>query len=93
MKEKIRRLPDSELEVMQIIWQKEPPVSRTDIESAMKDSHQLAPTTILTLLNRLCEKGFLRVEKQGRANVYTPLIAQRNYLASESRHTKKTVDY
>ena len=85
MNRKIRRLPDSELELMQIIWQKEPPVSRTEIEAVMKDSHQLAATTILTLLTRLCEKGFLTVEKQGRTNLYTPLISQREYLASESR--------
>ena len=85
MKQSIRRLPDSELELMQIIWQKEPPVSRSDIEAVIKDSHALAATTILTLLTRLCEKGFLKLEKQGRANVYTPLISQREYLASESR--------
>ena len=85
MKQSIRRLPDSELELMQIIWQKEPPVSRSDIEAVIKDSHALAATTILTLLTRLCEKGFLKLKKQGRANLYTPLISQREYLASESR--------
>lgn len=85
MKRSIRRLPDSELELMQIIWQKEPPVSRTEIEESLKNDHALAATTILTLLTRLCEKGFLQIEKQGRANLYTPLISQREYLASESR--------
>ena len=85
MKRSIRRLPDSELELMQVIWQKEPPVSRSDIEAVIKDSHALAATTILTLLTRLCEKGFLKLKKQGRANLYTPLISQREYLASESR--------
>ncbi len=85
MKKNIRRLPDSELELMQIIWQKEPPVSRAEIEEAIKASHSLAPTTILTLLTRLCEKGFLKMEKQGRANAYAPQISQRDYLASESR--------
>ena len=85
MKRSIRRLPDSELELMQIIWQKEPPVSRTEIEASLKYDHALAATTNLTLLTRLCEKGFLQIEKQGRANLYTPLISQREYLASESR--------
>jgi len=85
MKRQIRRLPDSELELMQIIWQKEPPVSRQDIEAVIKDKHMLAATTILTLLTRLCEKGFLKMEKQGRSNLYTPQISQREYLASESR--------
>ena len=85
MKQNIRRLPDSELEVMQIVWDQQPPVSRGDIEMVIKNSHTLAATTILTLLTRLCEKGFLSMEKQGRANLYTPLISRRDYLASESR--------
>lgn len=85
MKQNIRRLPDSELEVMQIVWDQQPPVSRGDIEMVIKNSHTLAATTILTLLTRLCEKGFLSMEKQGRANLYTPLISRRDYLAVESR--------
>ena len=85
MKKQIRRLPDSELEIMQVVWQKEPPVSRIEIEEAIKGDHTLAATTILTLLTRLCEKGFLQMEKQGRANVYTPLVSQKEYLASECR--------
>lgn len=85
MKKQIRRLPDSELEIMQVVWQKEPPVSRIEIEETIKGDHTLAATTILTLLTRLCEKGFLQMEKQGRANVYTPLVSQKEYLASECR--------
>jgi len=85
VKKQIRRLPDSELEIMQVVWQKEPPVSRIEIEETIKGDHTLAATTILTLLTRLCEKGFLQMEKQGRANVYTPLVSQKEYLASECR--------
>lgn len=80
-----KRLPEGELEIMQIIWGKEPPVSRTDIESALTAKHPLAPTTILTLLSRLCEKGFLRIEKKGRTNYYYPLVNEREYRADESR--------
>ena len=72
MKE-IKRLPESELEIMQIIWKNPAPVSRMTIEDALQKIHPLAPTTILTLLTRLCEKGFLSLEKDGRTNLYTPL--------------------
>ena len=82
----IKRLPDSELELMQIIWKLEYPVSRPDIEKNLPENHQLAATTILTLLTRLCEKGFLKMEKQGKTNLYTPLIAEKDYLAGESRN-------
>ena len=78
-------LPDAELEVMQIIWDKEGGVSRQDIEKALSSRRSLAPTTVLTFLTRLVEKGFLKVEKAGRSNLYTPLISRRDYLARESR--------
>lgn len=84
MKE-IKRLPESELEIMQIIWKEETPVSRMTVENALQEVHPLAPTTILTLLTRLCEKGFLALRKEGRSNLYEPLITEREYLAAESR--------
>ena len=85
MKQDIRRLPDSELELMQIIWDREPPVTRPEIEETLAKTHPLAPTTILTFLTRLCDKGFLAVERRGKVNYYTPLISRRDYLAQASR--------
>ena len=81
----IKRIPESELEIMQIIWKETPPVSRAAVEEALENTHPLAPTTILTLLTRLCEKGFLSIEKEGRTNLYRPLITEKEYLALESR--------
>lgn len=84
MKE-MKRLPESELEIMQIIWKETAPVSRMTIETELQNIHPLAPTTILTLLTRLCEKGFLSLKKEGRTNLYEPLITEKEYLAAESR--------
>ena len=78
-------LPDAELEIMQIIWQFEPPVARSAIEKKLSEQKHLAPSTILTYLTRLCDRGFLRVEQQGRKNLYTPLITRKDYLSGESR--------
>lgn len=80
-----QHLPDSELEVMQIIWKSTPPVSRSVIEKELCQEKALAPSTIITFLSRLCDKGFLSLEHQGRTNLYTPLIDQKDYLAGESR--------
>jgi predicted transcriptional regulator len=85
MKKTIRRLPDSELAVMQAVWQCTSPVSRTDLEEMLLPQYPMAQTTLLTLLTRLAEKGFLAVEKQGRSNVYMPLISRDAYLADQSR--------
>lgn len=85
MKTTIRHLPDTELEVMQAIWACEPPVARTDINAILKDSHPMAQTTLLTLLTRLSEKGFIRIQKDGRSARYIPLISRQDYLAQQSR--------
>ena len=78
----VRTLPDGELSVMQALWACTPPVSRTEIAENL--SHNLAPTTLLTVLNRLAEKGFVSIEKRGRQCFYTPLVAEHDYLAQQS---------
>ena len=80
----VKRLPEGEREIMQHIWDETPPVERRTIERALGERH-LPPSTILTYLTRLTEKGFLSVEREGRSNAYTPLISRREYLAAESR--------
>ena len=86
----VRRLPDAELEVMQALWACEPPVSRADLELILEKSHPMATTTLLTLLSRLEEKGFVMTEKVGRGKHYFPLVSQKDYLAAQShRFVKK----
>ena len=61
-----RRLPDAELEVMQAVWDCAPPVTRAGIDEILQKTHPMAQTTLLTLLTRLAEKGFISIEKNGR---------------------------
>lgn len=85
MNSSIRKLPDAELEVMQAIWACSVPVSRADIEAILKDTHPMALTTLLTLLTRLAEKGYVRIEKVSRSARYYPLVSQQEYLAEQSK--------
>ena len=86
MKKMIRRLPDAEQEVMQALWACQAPAARTDIEEILFQSHPMAMTTLLTLLTRLNEKGFITIEKKGRKSYYTPCVSQEEYLASQSKN-------
>ena len=51
----------------------------------MSKVRPLAQTTLLTLLTRLADKGFVRIEKQGRSSIYTPLVSREDYQARQSR--------
>ena len=85
MSSAVRRLPDGELEVMQALWDCTPPVFRSDLEEILQKRRPMAITTLLTMLTRLGEKGFLTIEKRGRRSVYTPAVSREDYQAAQSR--------
>lgn len=85
----MKRLPDSELEIMMVIWDLDKPVTRFEIEEQLDQERKLSPTTILSFLSRLQEKGFLEVRKSGKNNVYIALIDRQSYMQVESRNILK----
>lgn len=85
MKANYSRLPDAELEVMQALWASDTPVPRAQLEERLAQTHPMATTTLLTLLSRLSEKGFVQVDKEGRKSLYAPLVTREDYLAAQSR--------
>lgn len=85
MSNSVRKLPDGELEVMQAVWACPVPCTRKEISSVLFASHEMAETTLLTMLSRLSEKSFLEIRKKGRSSIYTPLVSQEEYLASQGK--------
>lgn len=85
MKKNISRLPDSELDIMLVLWKHQPPMSRMEIEKVVNEKKTLAPTTILSLLSRLEKKNYVEVSREGKMNLYTPLISQEEYQQKESK--------
>ena len=75
---KIKRLPDAELEIMNALWDADAPLTAAELETALPGPPR-ARTTLLTLLARLEEKGWVKSGKEGNRNTYTPAITQRAY--------------
>lgn len=80
----MKRLPDTELEVMKALW-----AAGTDTPRALLEDRLAhfgwAANTINTYLSRLVEKGFVTVRREGKSNLYTPLVGQEEYQAFDSR--------
>ena len=55
----------------------------------IKKGRRLDETSILTYLSRLQKRGFLKVEKKGKKNFYTPLITEEEYMQKESKRILK----
>lgn len=79
-----KTLPNSELELMMILWNADRPMTRMEIEEKLPKKRRLSKTTVLSFLSRLEEKGFVRIEKEGTNNCYIPLVKENDYLKRES---------
>ena len=64
----MKKLPESEQEIMMIIWEYEEPVSRFQVEEKLNVEKNVAPSTILTLLTRLEKKGFIQKVRNGKSH-------------------------
>lgn len=80
----MKRLPDTELEVMKALWVSGPDTPRAVLDRDLAD-FGWAANTVNTYLTRLAAKGFVSVRKEGRGNLYTPLISREDYLSFDSR--------
>src|SRR5690625_7477174 len=90
-KQPIKRLPDAELEIMLIVWQADDKVSSSYILERLEGKRQWALSTLMTVLSRLVDKGFLHCEKVGRSNSYSPIISEDEYKESEGRSEERRV--
>lgn len=80
----LKKLPEAEFELMYIIWQNPSPISTNQIIDRMDEADRRKPQTVLTLLTRLIERGFLESRRVGKERIYTPLVSQEAYLTFES---------
>ena len=69
---------------MKALWALGNDTPRSALEQALAD-FSWAANTINTYLSRLTEKGFLSIRKEGKSNLYTPLVSREDYLAFDSR--------
>jgi len=81
----IKKLPESELDIMMIIWGSGTSVTSAFVMEKLPKERKWANTTVLNFLARLVDRGFLEITKQGRVNYYNPLIVENDYLQQESR--------
>ena len=82
--ENIKKLPDAEFEVMQVVWASKPPVTTSMIMNRLGHEKGWKIQVVVTLMLRLTERGFLRSEKHGKERTYYPLVNQDDYLRFET---------
>lgn len=89
MDEKMKRLHEAELDIMLTVWNEDAPVSSAYILEQLKGKRKWALSTLMTVLTRLTDKGFLVCEKQGWNNLYHAVIGEDDYKENEGKSILK----
>jgi len=71
---KIHRLGDLQLQIMQVLWGRTE-ATVADVHQALGAEHDLAYTTIATMLRKMEARGLVNHRLDGRSFVYGPAVA------------------
>ena len=84
----IQKISDAELEIMKVVWAngEKPTFFAYLIDELATRGKPWQKNTLITLLNRLVNKGFLKAKKIGRCNEYTPLVSEMEYQTTQTRN-------
>ena len=84
----VQQLSDAELEIMKIVWENPQEVTLFPyiMDELAARGKSCQKNTLIVLLSRLMNKGFLRAKKIGRRNEYTTLITETEYQTVQTKN-------
>jgi BlaI family transcriptional regulator, penicillinase repressor len=83
-KTSVPRISGAEWLIMRVLWAKSPATAK-DVVAALDEETRWNPKTVLTLINRLVDKGAVGFTKEARTHLYSPKVAERDCVRVESR--------
>jgi predicted transcriptional regulator len=78
----MRRFGELEAVIMERLWELGRPVLVREMVDALRPERSLAYTTVMTVMDNLHRKGWLRRERDGRAWRYEPTGSRSGYTAA-----------
>lgn len=88
---KQNQISESELTIMQAVWQTTEPVSVQQVYNQLSEVVGWQYNTIATFMVRLVDKGFLEIchrDGRGRTRLFAPKVSEDDYLKN---HLKQTI--
>ena len=83
----IQQISDAELEIMKIVWGNPQKVTLFPyiMDGLAARGKPCQKNTLIVLLSRLMNKGFLSARKIGRHNEYTTLVSETEYQTAQTK--------
>lgn len=73
---------DAELEVLKVLWTEAPATVRDVVAALGRHRRHLAYNTVLTLLSRLRDKGYVTADRRETAHLFRPVVSRDELLGS-----------
>lgn len=73
-----------EAKIMDILWNKEA-MTIKEVQSVLDKEKSTNFNTVMTVMNRLVEKGILRKNIEGRSTVFKPVQSRADFLDNQSK--------
>ena len=86
---RLKKLPDTEFEIMNVVWANEPPITTNMVMEQLGNEKGWKAPTVISLMKRMVKRGFLKTEKDGKERIYFPLVSKEDYLKFETGNFMK----
>jgi len=87
-KENMAELTEAEWEIMKVVWDKQPCAAGT-VQEMLAKSRNRAYSTVKTTMDRMVEKGFLKIEKIRNLQLFRSCISEIDAKRGEFRKMLK----
>ncbi|WNC15971.1 BlaI/MecI/CopY family transcriptional regulator [Brevibacillus brevis] len=77
-----------EARIMEVLWdgrEQEHELSIKDVQQKLETDKQVNFNTVMTVMNRLVEKGFLQKRTEGRTSLFQPVQTRHDFINNQSR--------
>lgn len=75
-----------EAKIMNVLWEsRDSEGSIRDVQAKLEKEKDLSFNTVMTVMNRLVDKGFLTKRPEGRTSLYRPVLPKEQFLEEQSK--------
>lgn len=79
----MKKLSDSEFEIMKILWSRDDAMTSNEILDGMKGHRDWKLASLMTVLARMVEKGYVYCDRSTRTNYYNAVVGEQQYKVDE----------
>lgn len=73
-----------EAKIMEILWDGSEMVIK-DVQQKLEREKKVSFNTVMTVMNRLVDKGIITKRTEGRVSLYKPVLSKSDFLESQSK--------